>query len=195
MLRNSSPSLRCARFLFVAFTFALAGCGSRTTPTPAATPFNLAQYNAEYFAWPEAEKKGEVPGIDEGTCFSARKSDAIAFVIWADVRMGSGSWGGAAKGAFARGEKQGEQEFVRWEWKPEGGTTGTLMLNEEPYVLEKGTLFLVSTRGGQPRVKQLDKDLSVLKDKQFEQFVESLKALAKSDKEISEFFVGAGKGK
>ena len=90
--------------------------------------------------------------------------------------------------------RKGEQEVDRWEWKADGGMTGTLVINDEPYILDEGSLFLVSTKKGNVRLKQLDKDLSALMGIPSDRFVESLQALAKSDKEIGGFFVDASGG-
>jgi len=92
---------------------------------------------------------------------------------------------------LAQGEKEGEQDVVRWEWKADGGKTGTLVINDEPYILDKGSLFLISTKDGKVLLKQLDKDMSALKVMPSDRFLDSLQALAKSDKDISGFFIDA----
>lgn len=153
--------------------------------------FDRGEFNSELHAWPEAGKRGAVPGIDEGSCLR----DRTGFAIWTDFRWSPASRGGRTHGTIARGETKGEQEVVRWEWKADGGKTGTLVINDERYLLDNGSLFLVSTREGNVRLKQLHNDVSALMVIPSDRFVESLQALAKNDKEIGGFFVDAAKRK
>ena len=151
--------------------------------------FDRGWYSSELHAWPEAAKRGSIAGIDEGSCLR----DRAGFVIWTDFRWGPASQGGRTHGTLTREDTAGDQDAVRWEWKSGGGKTGTLVINDKPYLLDKGCLFLVSTQDGNVRLKQLDKDLPALMDIPSDRFVETLRALAKHDKEVANFFVDAAK--
>jgi hypothetical protein len=78
---------------------------------------------------------------------------------------------------------------VEWAWKAPQERGGRFQLNGTAYDLANGTLFLVSTKGGQIRVTQLDVDLSqVQPDKQ------GFEAFAKEQPRIAQFFAdGAGR--
>jgi hypothetical protein len=98
-------------------------------------------------------------------------------------------------GFLAKAEKEREREVVQWQWKAEGGKTGTLMINDKPYIVDEGSLFLVSTQDGNVRLKQFDKDGLALAAIPSDRLLESLRALAKNDKDIGGFFVDAAKRK
>ena len=194
MLKKRNHFLPGARCMVVAFACAwlVVVFGRPRSPTP--SPYDLGRFDQEFYAWPDAEKQGAVPGIDQGSCLRVRNRETNGFVVvWTDFRWGPESRGGRMNGVLAQGKKEGEEEVVCWEWKADGGKTGTLVINDEPYILDKGSLFLVSTKDGKTRVKQFDKDLSALKDTPSDRFLESLQDLAKSDKDIGGFFVDAAK--
>jgi hypothetical protein len=48
---------------------------------------------------------------------------------------------------------------VEWQWQTADDKTGTMTINGSSYDLAAGVLFLVSTRGGRVRVRQLQRDL------------------------------------
>jgi len=98
-------------------------------------------------------------------------------------------------GFLAKYEKEGEQDVVQWQWKAGGGNAGTLMINDTPYMVDKGALFLVSTQDGSVRVKQFDKDALDLAKIPSYRLVENLQTLARNDRDISSFFVDATKRK
>ena len=98
-------------------------------------------------------------------------------------------------GFLAKAEKEGEQDIVQWQWKADGGKAGTLMINDEPYTVDEGSLFLVSTQDGNVRLKQFDKDALALVAIPSNRLLENLRALAKSDRDIGGFFVDAAKRK
>jgi hypothetical protein len=153
--------------------------------------FDVGWYSSELHAWPGAGKRGSLPGIDEGSCLR----DRTGFVIWTDFRWSPASRGGHANGTLTREEANLEHEVLRGDWKAGGGKTGMLVINDEPYLLDKGCLFLVSTQDGNVRLKQLDPDLPALMDLPSDRFVESLQALAKRDRAIAGFFLDAAKRK
>ena len=153
--------------------------------------FDLGRSDHEVHAWPEADIRGKVPGIGEGSCIRVRTGKATGFVIWTDFRWSPASRGGRMYGFLAKAEKEAEQDVVQWQWKGGGGKAGTLMINDEPFIVDKGSLFLVSTQDGNVRLKQFDKGALTLVAIPSDQLVEKLQALAMNDRDISGFFVDA----
>ena len=157
--------------------------------------YDRGWFDHELHAWPEAERPVKFPGVDEGSCLRVRTSEATGFVIWTDFRWSPASRGGRMNGFLVKPEKEGEQEVVQWQWKADGGKAGTLMINDAPYTVDEGSLFLVSTQNGKVQAKQFNKDALALVAIPSGRLIESLRALAKSDKDIGSFFVEAAKRK
>ena len=89
----------------------------------------------------------------------------------------SGLFGSNAWGTFtpAKGKK------ITWKWNGAREKGGDLKINGKPYDLAKGTLLLVSTKGGEVRVTQLDVDLSKVEanEKGFQELAKKHEKLAK----------------
>ena len=64
-----------------------------------------------------------------------------------------------SKQFFERASRNDGPE-VKWEWITRDGRTGTVTINGEAYDAAAGRVFLIATRGGQVRVRQLLSDLS-----------------------------------
>jgi hypothetical protein len=117
-----------------------------------------------------------------------RSTRGLALVIWWDSdgasesASESGPFGSNAWGAFtpAKGKK------ITWEWKGAREKGGDFTLNGKPYDLAKGTLLLVSTKGGDIRVTQLDVDLSQIKPNE-----KGLQGLAKKHDKLAKFIAEA----
>jgi hypothetical protein len=112
----------------------------------------------------------------------------ISLVIWSDLNEGAGQsnesdlFGSSAAGYFSSADGR----RIDWEWKAPKEKGGDFQINGAPYELANGTLFLVSTKGGQVRVTQLDVDLAtVIPDKQ------AFEALAKKDPRVARFIAEA----
>jgi hypothetical protein len=98
----------------------------------------------------------------------------ISLLVWSDLTDSGGSssegglFGSSAEGFFS----SADGTRVDWKWKSPKEKGGDFQINGIPHDLANGTLFLVSTKGGQVRVTQLAVDLSkVQSDKQgFEAF-------------------------
>jgi hypothetical protein len=113
-----------------------------------------------------------------------RSTRGLALVIWWDSagasesESESGLLGYNAWGAFtpAKGKK------ITWEWKGAREKGGDFTLNGKPYDLAKGTLLLVSTKGGDIRVTQLDVDLSKIKPNE-----KGFQGLAKKHEKLAKF--------
>jgi len=107
----------------------------------------------------------------------------ISLLIWSDLpdKAGSSSEGGlfgsTAEGFFSSADGR----RVDWKWKAPREKGGDFQINGTPHDLANGTLFLVSTKGGQIQVTQLEVDLSkVHSDKQgFEAFANAQPKVAK----------------
>src|SRR5262245_56041622 len=114
---------------------------------------------------------------------SIRSDGRISLLIWSDLTDKSGSnsegslFGSSAEG-FCSSADGGR---VDWRWKAQNEKGGDFQSNGMPHDLANGTLFLVSTKGGQVQVTQLDVDLSkVQSDKQgFEAFANTQPKVAK----------------
>ena len=112
----------------------------------------------------------------------------ISLLIWSDAVRNAGTRAESAllwsrvEGFFSSADGQ----RIDWAWKAPREKGGDFRLNGTPYDLANGTLFLVSTRGGEVRVTQLDVDLSkVQADKQgFEDF-------AKGQPRVAQFIAEA----
>jgi hypothetical protein len=117
-----------------------------------------------------------------------RSTRGLALVIWWDSAGASesasesGPFGSNAWRAFtpAKGKK------ITWEWKGAREKGGDFKLNGKPYDLAKGMLLLVSTKGGDIRVTQLDVDLSKV-----EPNGKGLQGLAKKHETLAKFSADA----
>jgi hypothetical protein len=78
---------------------------------------------------------------------------------------------------------------VEWRAETADGKTGVIAINKTEYDLADGRLFLVSTVGGKPQVRQLKRDSFGS-----QQGGEGLRILAKDDPEVRQFVAdSAGK--
>src|SRR5262245_18620806 len=117
-----------------------------------------------------------------------RSTRGLALVIWWDSDgpsesgSESGPLGSSAWGTFtpAKGNK------ITWEWKGAREKGGDFKINGKPYDLSKGTLLLVSTRGGELRVTQLDVDLSKVEPNE-----KGFQGLAKKHEKVAKFIADA----
>ena len=121
-----------------------------------------------------------------------RSTRGLALVIWWDSGgpsesgSESGLFGSNAWGTFtpAKGKK------ITWEWKGAREKGGDFKINGKPYDLAKGTLLLVSTKGGEVRVTQLDVDLSKVEPNE-----KGFQGLAKKHEKLAKFIADASRQK
>jgi len=112
----------------------------------------------------------------------------ISLIIWSDglgtaeTRGDSGLFGSSAEGFFS----SVDGKRIDWKWKAPKEKGGDFQLNGTPYDLANGTLFLVSTKGGQVRVTQLDVDLSRVRPN-----AQAFEALTKNEPTIAKFIADA----
>jgi hypothetical protein len=71
---------------------------------------------------------------------------------------------------------------VTWEWVTRDGRTGAVTVNGTTYDAAAGRVFLVATRGGQVRVRQVRADLAGVRPQRA-----GFLALADGDPEIARF--------
>ena len=163
--KASSPSPRTGNFTF---GFSLAS-GTAGAPVP----------------FPE-----RIPGLSRGVVSCGIKDGKTMFVVWADRESeGSGCIAGSGE-EFRCRSSFGD---IDYECVTSDGETGTCWIGfRNPhwpaeatrYDLADGALFLISTQGAEPRIKQLQRDMSSVKSE-----IGYFEGLAKSDAEIRDFFI------
>lgn len=119
--------------------------------------------------------------------------DRIILVIWNDTIGPTGSGGEADlltssdHGFFTSAD--GMQ--INWEWKSPRDRGGNLQIDGKPFDLADGKLLLVSTKGGQVRVTQLDVDLSKVQANSFGVTRKAFEDIAKNEPRIARFIAEA----
>jgi hypothetical protein len=119
--------------------------------------------------------------------------DRIVLLIWNDAPGPSGSesesvfFTSSAKGFFtsAAGKR------INWEWKAPKERGGDFQIDGKPFDLADGTLLLVSTKGGQVRVTQLDVDLSKVQATSSGETRKAFEGIAKNEPRIAKFIAEA----
>jgi hypothetical protein len=115
----------------------------------------------------------------------------ILFVVWADVPDAYCSGGADAKhatySAFFQPRGGGR---VSWEAETTNGSDVSLTLNHAKYDLAAGRLFLLTTKAGQPQVRQLKRDLSQLRPE-----TANFEKLAREDADLAQFIAAAEKAR
>ena len=92
-----------------------------------------------------------------------------------------------SKQFFERASRNDGPE-VKWEWITRDGRTGTVTINGATYDAAAGRVFLIATRGGQVRVRQLLPDLSGVQAERA-----SFLALVDGNPEIARFVAAASR--
>jgi len=185
--------------LLVGFACWLVGCRP-TTPSA---------FGSRGTSWVRTEAgRKSVPGIDEVSIHFGVWGDGATIVVWSDGTggsFGSRGMGGVPlqagetrRGVKYEGHLSGRDgRIVNVECYTPDGKTGTVKIGDEAYELAQGTLFLISTSGAKPKVKQLksDKlDLKPMGSRTVDEITsQTLEALAKTDPDIRAFFIGATK--
>jgi hypothetical protein len=119
----------------------------------------------------------------------------IALAVWGDAKgdalawdASSGNWRYSGRFYFAPHDRAHwfNTQYVNWEAKTTDGKCGSVIINDAQYKLEDGALFLVTTHGDAPVVRQVSIDLSALHGT-----AESFEAVAKDHAEVKEFLTQA----
>jgi hypothetical protein len=122
--------------------------------------------------------------VDEVWADLCSWDNELVFAVWTDARAGAGGSQETAAGAVYFGSfptADGRQLAYRGETTD--GRTGKVVLGGKRYDLAGGSLFLVATRGKQPRALQLKRDIRKADPERF-------KEMARTDAAIAEFFAG-----
>jgi hypothetical protein len=121
----------------------------------------------------------------------------VILVVWTDDASGSRAGGG--DGRWHGEIRTHDGRMVPWSCTTADGTTGTVTIAGADFDLGRGPLFLVTTRGGAPRVQQLLTDVngagSLGKGEEFDAARRRLEELAASDETVKAFVKGAAAGK
>lgn len=137
--------------------------------------------------WSEKPEGPSTPGVDEVKVLYF--GDSV--IVWSDFPTSNS----AASIAYASKEDHvggggqlinNEYGFVEFRCLFDTETTGTATIADQTYDISKGGLFLVSIRGEQPKVEQVDCDLSGVKMTE-----QGLKPLIDSEPAIKKFFAAA----
>jgi hypothetical protein len=119
---------------------------------------------------------------------SASPDGGISLVIWSDLTGRAGQqahsdlFDSHTTGFFSAADGR----RVEWGWRDPKEKGGAFQINGTAYDLAHGTLFLVSTTGGQVRVTQLDADLSRVKPDE-----QGLEAFAENQPQVAQFIAEA----
>jgi len=130
-----------------------------------------------------------IPGIDQASISFVSWDNGGALVVWTDVSNGTTTSSPPAKtkgeGYVIKGHhhdrRNSKKARVDFRCVTPDGLTGTVTINDKPFDLAQGFLFLVSTTGDQIDVRQLSRDATHISSRGF-------KNLARTDQEIREFF-------
>jgi hypothetical protein len=172
----------------------LAGCGKSGQSTGTASAHRGWTGGLHSASW-EVATPDPVPGIDHGRAAFVGSGD-FAVLFWTDLN--SGGAGISSTGAPARLSVEGNFESselkkpIDFQCQKHGPESGLATVDRVEYDLANGSLFLISTKGERPIVKQLHCDVSWL---EFDDYVTELKTLAKNHPEISAFFEAPEKEK
>jgi hypothetical protein len=140
----------------------------------------------------EARKLSEpLHFADSGkTSFLYFKAEGLlTMVIWADFEITSAE--GGERGRLVRGApphvldalmRSADGRIVACQCRTRDGKTGRVIINNVSYDLAGGRLFLVSTRGGGTRVRQLQRDLDKVQATD-----RGVERLAKTDPEVARY--------
>jgi len=103
---------------------------------------------------------------------------------------------GAESGLFSTSVSNGSfasanGKRIEWEWNSPRDKGGDFQLDGTAYDLSNGSLFLVSTKGGQVRVNQLDADLSSFPTQRRGNMQVAFKDWAKGEPKVAQFLADA----
>lgn len=184
-------NLQLALALVAAISFA--GCSPKSVSPPVTPSPNKSASGT--IAWPSWAKSNPLPGWPHASAYGCW-DDKIVFVVWSDFDTSAGGTGGPTMEGVYRASMTAESGTqVECECNTKDGVSGELeirvdnnLMNDVPYDLEKGRLFLIRTRDTVPKVIQLNRtvfDLPVTIAN--EDMKSRLKELAINDKQINEF--------
>jgi hypothetical protein len=80
-------------------------------------------------------------------------------------------------------------ERIEWRFKKAGSKIGTVTIRDQDYDPALGSLFVVATKGAEPRVLQLKRDLTRMKQEEI--VGADVVGVIRGVEEIGSFFAGA----
>jgi hypothetical protein len=117
----------------------------------------------------------------------------VVAVLWADDNAGGGSSGGPDR---VRGEmRTRDGRAIAWQVFSTRSGVGTVLIEGKSYYLAEGALFLISTRGGGVRVRQLALPPALAAADGFDAAREKLRELATTDVDLVAFVRSAAGAK
>jgi hypothetical protein len=157
----------------------LTGCGRSGQSTRFGSTVGVISWNET--------SPSPVGGLDHAWVVYARLGEGLRILLWTDLQNGVANWtsDSTSDSASFKGSIQSSdlKKPIDVQCQAQGANSGSLTIDGVTYDLAGGSLFLVSTKGERPVVKQLNRDTS-----QFKEDPESLKAFARTDPEISAIF-------
>jgi hypothetical protein len=171
--------------LLILFAVSLTGCGDGALPPFAGSPYVSV-------VWP----KDELPVGGTSTSYGTWDNE-IAYVVWSDLPQ---EWVGISNFDHNRfrtlatlkvAQEETDGRKIRFESQmrqKDAEREGSLTFGGARYALADGAVFLVTTRGGPPQVRQVKVDLRPLKPRR-----EDLVELARRDPEIGAFLTQAAR--
>ncbi len=190
---------------FVAVFVCLTHCGCARKAPPSAPASLRAKLEQKTWLTPVATNK--FWGLDQGGSVEFLPMDGGSLLFWSDTAACSGRCFSQHRSDAPAPITQGDCSFlyrsadypkglatdkeVKVAFEVNGETSsGQVAVDDKRYDLANGSLFLVSGLGGKLRVKQLNRDVSKLRETltnpKFDQ--ESLISFGKSDSDIKPFF-------
>ena len=143
-------------------------------------------------AWERFNDVCPKAGIEKAQAsFGIWKAGGLAFLIVTDFVGSSrdrGSGNGVGPEKYEGQQKARDGRKVEYQCETADGKTGTMTINGSSYELGKGTMFLVSTRGGKVEVRQVKRDLRKVEPDQ-----ESVEKLLKDAADVASFFAEKAK--
>jgi hypothetical protein len=118
------------------------------------------------------------------------RNGRVVAVLWADDNAGGGSSAGPDRYGGELRTRDGRA--IAWEVFLARGGAGSAAIAGKSYGLAAGALFLISTRGGAVRVRQLDLPRPVAEADGFDAARDKLVELAATDADLAAFVGSAG---
>jgi hypothetical protein len=113
------------------------------------------------------------------------RNGRVVAVLWVDDNAGSGS--SAGHDSFGGELRTRAGRAISWEVVLASGGAGMARIDGKSYGLAAGALFLISTRGGAVRVRQLDLPRPVAEADGFDAARDKLVELAATDADLAAF--------
>ena len=173
----------------ICFLLVIAVPGCQKTAPPAEPPYAAGRLSRQSWSPTVADP---LPGIDQAYCGSfwipqTPEDQHLVLLFWFDVYGANAKWSDRVDGF----DGQVDHIPIEFHLKSKTSDDGTLNIAGTDYDTTNGSLFLISTEQENPVVKQLNRslaELDILTADGSGIDTERLKALARTDADISTFF-------